>query len=103
MPPRPRTLEQQRQIALAAAKAGNAPQAKLDERSGLPAYPKTTANTEATLRNVQKQLATQADRVTLALAQTLAEFEQAFAAEERTNATQARIAAITAQRTQRRR
>ena len=73
-----------------------------DERTGLPAYPKSTASTHTKLSNANKALATAAERVNTALAATLAEFEKAFAAEDRLSNTQARIDALTARRNQRR-
>lgn len=73
-----------------------------DERTGLPAYPKVTAAAENKLRNVQKKLATTADRLNSALDRALAEFEEAFAAEDRKQSTQARIDALTKTHNQRR-
>lgn len=76
--------------------------AAADERTGLPAYPKSTASTQTKLRNAGKALTSAADRVSTAMAVALAEFEKAFAAEDRVNDTQARIDALTAKRNQRR-
>jgi hypothetical protein len=73
-----------------------------DERTGLPAYPKSTAGTQMKLRNVAKQLGASRDRLNVALATALTQFEQAFANEDRATDTQARIDALAKKRNQRR-
>ena len=73
-----------------------------DERTGLPVYPRQTAGTEMKLRTVQKQIDTTLSRVEAALDRALAEFEEAFAVEDRKQATQARLDTLTNKRYQRR-
>lgn len=68
---------------------------QFDESSGLPSYPKSTAATEAKLRNVQKQLKTTQSRVEAALDRALAQFEVALEAEDRKRTTQERLADMT--------
>lgn len=65
------------------------------DENGLPAYPKSTASTEAKLRNVQKQLKTTQSRVEAALDRALDQFEVALEAEDRKRTTQERLADMT--------
>jgi len=74
----------------------------LDERTGLPAYPKSTAGTEGQLRNVQQQLRTTLDRTEAALDRVLEEFVRALEVEDRKVSAQSRLDAMTKQRNQRR-
>ncbi|MGN8027113.1 hypothetical protein [Microbacterium sp. 22242] len=73
---------------------------QIDEATGLAAYPKQTASTEAKLRNVQKQLKTTQSRVEAALDRALVQFEVALEAEDRKRSTQERLADM-ARRTRR--
>lgn len=68
---------------------------QIDEATGLPAYPKQTASTEAKLRNVQEQLKTTQSRVEAALDRALAQFEVTLEAEDRKRTTQERLADMT--------
>ncbi|EYT59719.1 hypothetical protein [Microbacterium sp. UCD-TDU] len=65
------------------------------DENGLPAYPKSTAATEAKLRNVQKQLKTAQSRVEAALDRALDQFEVSLEAEDRKRSTQERLADMT--------
>lgn len=65
------------------------------DENGLPAYPKSTASTEAKLRNVRKQLKTTESRVEAALDRALDQFEVALEAEDRKRSTQERLADMT--------
>ncbi|GEM_PF-5439203 len=65
------------------------------DENGLPAYPKSTAATEAKLRTVQKQLKTTQSRVEAALDRALDQFEVALEAEDRKRTTQERLADMT--------
>jgi hypothetical protein len=75
---------------------------QFDERTGLPAYPRSTFSTEVKLRRVQKNLQTTIARTEAALDRALNEFAAALDAEDRKAATQARLNNLTAQRNQRR-
>lgn len=68
---------------------------QFDESTGLPAYPKQTASTEAKLRSVRKQLNTTQSRVEAALDRALDQFEVALEAEDRKRTTQERLADMT--------
>ena len=68
---------------------------QFDEQTGLPAYPRSTASTEAKLRNVQTALNATVDRVEAALDRALEEFEQALDREDRKRSTQQRLADMT--------
>ncbi|MGN7964905.1 hypothetical protein ACTJKK_02385 [Microbacterium sp. 22179] len=85
----------ERKTNMAAKYAIDARFKQLDETTGLPAYPKSTAATETRLRSVQKQLKTTLSRVEGALDRALAQFEVAIENEDRKRSTQERLRIMT--------
>lgn len=75
---------------------------EFDEKTGLPAYPKSTGSTEIKLRRVQKSLQATLARTEAALDRALSQFVDALDDEDRKAAAQARIDSLTNKRNQRR-
>ncbi|WP_100813585.1 hypothetical protein [Microbacterium lacus] len=75
---------------------------QFDEKTGLPAYPRSTSGTEVKLRRVQKSLQATLSRTEAALDRALNEFADALDAEGRKEAAQARLDNLTNKRNQRR-